>query len=160
MLRARGFPRTKPILPFGRSRRPYYQTKRSQWHDRGDGSRKQARSPPNRFRQTNPLTRYDVLSSEKCRCSGQGAFPERSQFSPSDEADDRITKRSQWHDRGDGSRKQARSPPNRFPQTNPLTRYDVLSSEKCRYSGRGAFPERSQSEFVGGRFPERSQYQF
>jgi hypothetical protein len=33
-------------------------------------------------------------------------------------------------------------------QTNPLIRYDVLSSEKCRCSGRGAFPERSQSGFV------------
>jgi hypothetical protein len=30
--------------------------------------------------------------------------------------------------------------PNRFRQTNPLARYDVLSSEKCRCSGRGGFP--------------------
>jgi hypothetical protein len=65
--------------------------------------------------------------------------------SSSNEADNRITKRSQWHDRGNGSRKPARSLPNRFSQTNPLTRYDVLNSEKCRCSGRGAFPERSQS---------------
>ena len=61
----------------------------------------------------------------------------------------RITKRTQWLFRGDGSRKRARPPANRFPQTNPLTRYDVLRPEKCRCSGRRAFPERSQSGFVG-----------
>ena len=45
------------------------------------------------------------------------------------------TKRTQWVSRHDGSRKRARPPAKRFPQTNPLARYDVLSTEKCRYPG-------------------------
>jgi hypothetical protein len=60
------------------------------------------------------------------------------------EANDRITKRSQWLSREDWSRKQARSPANRFRQTNPLILYDVFGSEKRRCSGGMAFPERSR----------------
>jgi hypothetical protein len=35
-------------------------------------------------------------------------------------------------------------PPEPTSQTNPLVRYDVLSSEKHRYSGGWGFPDRSQ----------------
>jgi hypothetical protein len=45
-------------------------------------------------------------------------------------------------------------------QTNPLIRYDVLSSEKRRCTGRGVrFPNEANGVRQGG-FPERSQYQF
>src|SRR6266404_5940233 len=110
-------------------------------------------------------------------------FPERSQsvadaVSPN-EANDRSPKRTQWQSRENGSRKRAASPANRFRQTNPLARYDVLSSEKCRCSGRVGFPQTKPMTVlpnepngnlgrmgrVNGRhlprvgFPERSQYQ-
>ena len=41
-----------------------------------------------------------------------------------------------------------------FPQTNPLIRYDVLSSEKRRCSGREGFPERSRG--ASGSFDENA----
>jgi hypothetical protein len=61
----------------------------------GEWVEKAAEVPPESASPNEANTSSDVLSSEKERCSGQGAFPERSQFSPSDEADDRITKRNE-----------------------------------------------------------------
>jgi hypothetical protein len=71
--------------------------------------------------------------------------PRTKPVSPSsNEADNRITKRSQWHDRGGWVKKAGEIPPEPTSQTNPLVRYDVLSSEKHRYSGGWGFPDRSQ----------------
>ena len=136
MLRARGSPRTKPIglAAISPNEANDRITKRSQWVSRHDGLRKPARSPAKRFVQTNPLTRYDALSSENGRCSGdEGPSPNEANWvcaaiSPN-EANDRITKRSQWGSRHDGLRKPARPPAKPFVQTNPLARYDAFSSE-------------------------------
>jgi hypothetical protein len=117
-----------------------------------------------RFPQTNPLARYDVLSSEKCRCSGRVGFPRTNRHDlgrvtrPHDNGRGpdcmiavvwppilqskpmtRSPKRTRWQARENGSHKRAASPANRFDQTNPLTRYDVLGSEKCRCPGRVGF---------------------
>src|SRR5258708_35952803 len=73
------------------------------------------------------------------------------------EANDRFSKRTHWQARENGSHKRATSPANRFRQTNPLTRFDVLSSEKCRCPGRVGFPRTKPIWVRGGRFPERSQ---
>jgi hypothetical protein len=60
-----------------RSQRPFYQTNPMALS--GEWVEKVGEIAPESTSQTNPLTRYDVLSSEKCRCSGRDGFPERSQ---------------------------------------------------------------------------------
>jgi hypothetical protein len=114
--------------------------------------------------QTNPLARYDVLSSEKRRHPGRGGrfpneangargnLPERSQRPYYETKPMAISGR--WVEKTGQIARESAS------QTNPLARYDVLSSEKRHCSMRGG---RSPNEANGvrpGGFPERSQYQF
>jgi hypothetical protein len=127
--------------------KPMALTKRTHWQTRENASSNRATSPENRSSQTNPLARSDVLSSEKCRCSERVGFPrtkpigDQGGCSPNETKPmPRSPKRTHWQARENGSHKRATSPVNRFDQTNPLIRYDVLSAEKCRCPGRVGFP--------------------
>jgi hypothetical protein len=82
--------------------------------------------------QTNPLARYDVLSSEIVDTSVGWAFPERSQFGWLRLPQTKPTTNYQtkpmaisggWVEKAGETSREAAS------QTNPLVRYDVLGSE-------------------------------
>jgi hypothetical protein len=117
----------------------------TQWQTREIGSRKRAISLANRFPRTKPIpasTRFDPKNVDGPW--GWVSPNEANQVSmpcPQTKPMARFPKRTHWQSRENGSRKRATSPANRFRQTNPLVRYDVLSSEKCRCSGRVGFPQ-------------------
>jgi hypothetical protein len=84
-------------------------------------------------------------------------FKPRRRCSPN-EANDRITKRSQWLSREDGSRKRAGSPANRLAKRTHWSVMICLVPKNVVAPGEGPFPKRSQKGVRQGGFPERSQF--